>query len=148
MTRMSKQKTWTRKADGIYLHQPSGFFYWRPGGRAHRTWENLLTTSLAIARERYAKLKYPTEKPAVEVKVDVTMGAVLQHYAGSGYPDKHKGLRTGQTLADEERHAETLLGFWEHLAVQSCGPAALRPLPHVARREGLPAWRWKQAGRP
>jgi hypothetical protein len=119
-----KPKTWICKADGIYLHVPSGFFYWRPGGRKHRTWENLLTTALAIAKERYAKLRYPAEKPVAEPKPDVTMGQVIRKYIQDSYPDKHKAKRTGQTLADEEHHCETLLKFWDHLTVDSCGPAA------------------------
>ena len=120
----SKKKTWTRKADGVYLHVPSGFYYHRPGGRKNRTWENLLTTSLAIAKERYSKLKYPTEKPAAAPPPDVTMGEVIRLYQGSGYPDKHKQTRTGQTLADEKHHCKILLEFWDHLTVESCGPAA------------------------
>ena len=119
-----KKKVWTRKADGIYLHVPSGFFYWRPGGRKHRTWENLLTTSLTVAKERYAKMKYPTEKPAAPPPPDVTMGQVIRRYIEDKYPDKHKQPRSGQTLADEEHHCDTLLGFWDHILVTAAGPAS------------------------
>ena len=119
-----KPKTWIRKADGIYLHRPSGFLYWRPGGRKNRTWENLLTTSLAIAKERYAKLKYPSERPVEAPKPDITMGEVIRHYAESGYPDKHKGMRTGQMLDDETKHSDTLLKFWDHIPVTAAGPVS------------------------
>ena len=132
-------KTWVCKADGVYLHNPSGFYYWRPwrgiNGDRKRTWETLDTTNLTIAKERYSKLKYPSSQPAQPAPT-VTIGQVIRHYSGAGYPDKHKQPRTGQTLDDETTHCDRLLEFFDHVTVESCGPAACDRY-HTWRQDNL-----------
>jgi hypothetical protein len=131
----SKQdRTWIRKADGVYLHRQSGFLYWRPwrllNGKMTRTWESLETSNLTIAKERYSQLRYPKEgKPPVpssgiQTGTAVTLGQVIRRYIADGYPDKHKAKRTGQTLDDETAHCELLLEFWDLVPVDQAGPAA------------------------
>ncbi|HEV2380842.1 MAG TPA: site-specific integrase [Terriglobia bacterium] len=144
-----KNRVWIRKADGVYLHSPSGFYYWRPwrfiNGRMIRTWESLDTTSLKIAQERYAKLRYPSEgnapvpsngAPAPLPEV-ITMGRVIRHYRDSKYPDKHKQPRKGQNLTDEESHCETLLKFWDTVPVDQSGPASCDRYYEWRKKEGF-----------
>ena len=133
--------TWIRKSDGVCLHRPSGFYYWRPwrfhDGKMSRTWKSLDTTNLPIPKERYAKLRYPAEGHApvpnngAQETLAGKMGVVIRRYLQDGCPDKHEANRAGQTLDDETAHCATLLEFWDAFSVSAGAQLRAFPSPFV-----------------
>ncbi len=112
---------------GIYQHRRSRTYFERPHIDGKRTWRSLRTKNLKFAREelhrrRAAALSgnssYGRTNGHPDTQVS-TVGEVIRRYEHDNYPDRHLNSRPEATRADEERHCDTLLGFWNAITVNS-----------------------------
>ena len=118
-TAQEKEKTWKWIEARVWQNSQSGVYYERPTVKGRPTFRSLKTCNRKHAVEELFKRRTAVgagEDPYAEPKV-VTVGEVIHRYQADGYLDRDLQPRPPITLADEERHCNTLLKFWETVAV-------------------------------
>jgi site-specific recombinase XerD len=121
---------------GIYKYTANGTYHERPSIGGKRTWRSLGVNftpqkNLKLAREEYHRRrsaesegKSPYAEPEEAKTAASTVGDVIRKYQVDGYLDRDLQPRPPGTLADEERHCNTLIEFWEPVAVAAVTDAA------------------------
>ncbi len=115
-----KEKTWKWIEARLWQNTQSGIYYERPVVNGRPTFRSLKTRSRKHAVEELFKRRTAVgagEDPYAERKA-VTTGEVIRRYQKDGYLDRDLQFRPSGTLADEERHCNTLLQFWDDVAVE------------------------------
>jgi hypothetical protein len=124
-------KRYVNVETGIYKHTANGTCHERPSIGDKRTWRSLGVNftpqkNLKLAREEYHRRRSmesegrsPYAEPEEAKTVASTVADVIRKYQADGYLDRDLQPRPPVTLADEERHCNTLLKFWETVAVET-----------------------------
>ncbi len=115
-----KTSIWKWVEARLWQNTESGVYYERPVVNGRPTFRSLKTRNRKHATEEFFRRRSAVgagEDPYAEPKA-TTVGEVIHRYRKDGYLDRDLQPRPPITLADEERHCNTLLQFWDTVAVE------------------------------
>ena len=125
--RPSSEPRYKHMETGIYQARRSRTYFERPHIDGKRKWRSLRTKNLKFAREELHRRRaaaFSGNSPYARTTGQAgtqasTVGEVIRRYQHDNYPDRHLNSRPEATRADEERHCDILLGFWNVVPVNS-----------------------------